>query len=105
MPAALARLDALAVVDVIHHGAGALATHLLPASGPLERADVPTGSEVHALRSFSQYTEAVLEPVAERRPTWWILAQLERRLGVDLMHCLDPDAATEEDGSARVTPA
>ncbi|MHB1468772.1 MAG: molybdopterin-containing oxidoreductase family protein [Solirubrobacteraceae bacterium] len=95
--AALSSLDALAVIDVIHNEVGSLATHLLPASGQLERADVPTGSEVYALRSFSQYTEAVLDPVAERRPAWWIIAQLARRLGVDLMDDLNPDTATEED--------
>lgn len=92
---ALASLDVLAVVDVIENELTALATHVLPAAGQLERADVPTGAEVYALRSFSQYTEAVLPPAAERRPTWWILAQLGRRLGLRAAGGLDPDFATD----------
>lgn len=96
--AALRRLDALAVVDVIDHDLTRLATHVLPAAGQLERADVPTGAEVYALSSFSQLTDAVLPRGAERRPTWWILAQLGRRLGVDLLPSgLDPDTAGDVD--------
>jgi anaerobic selenocysteine-containing dehydrogenase len=92
---ALASLDVLAVVEVIENEMTALASHVLPAAGQLERADVPTGAEVYALRSFSQCTEAVLAPVAERRPTWWVLAQLGRRLGAKLPGDLNPDTATE----------
>lgn len=94
---ALAKLDVLAVVDVVHNDVVELATHVLPAAGQLERADVPTGAEVYALRSFSQYTERVVEPSGERRPAWWILAQLARRLGADLPGAVDPDSATDED--------
>ena len=47
--AALARLDVLAVVDVAENELTALATHVLPATGQLERADV-TLAEPTALR-------------------------------------------------------
>ena len=94
---ALASLDVLAVVDVVENEMTALATHVLPAAGQLERADVPTGAEVYALRSFSQYAEAVLPAVAERRPTWWILAQIGRRLGVRQHADVNPDTADDGD--------
>ena len=100
--AAFRRLDALVVVDVIDHELTALATHVLPAAGQLERADVPTGAEVYALESFSQYVPAVVAPAAERRPAWWILAQLGRRLGVDLLAGRDPDRTGDEDALGAV---
>jgi anaerobic selenocysteine-containing dehydrogenase len=93
---ALRKLNVLAVVDVIENGVTALATHVLPAAAQLERADIPTGAELYALQSFSQYTGRVVSPGAERRPTWWILGQLAGRLGLDVPGGPDPDAGTEE---------
>ena len=48
--AALRTLDVLAVVDVAENPLTALATHVLPATGQLERADI-TLAELTALRS------------------------------------------------------
>jgi anaerobic selenocysteine-containing dehydrogenase len=93
---ALRALEVLAVVDVIANEVSDLATHVLPAAGQLERADVTTGAEVYALESFSQYTPAVLPPLQERRPTWWILAQLAHRLGVVVSGGVASDSATDE---------
>jgi anaerobic selenocysteine-containing dehydrogenase len=94
---ALSSLEMLAVIDVIDNPVTALATHVLPAASQLERADVPTGAEVFALQSFSQYADAVVPPRAQRRPTWWILAQLARSLGLTLPAGYDPDTAGEAD--------
>jgi anaerobic selenocysteine-containing dehydrogenase len=78
--AALATLDVLAVVDVTETPLTALATHVLPATGQLERADI-TLAELTALESRIQATRPVVEPVADRRPVWWMFAALNRALG------------------------
>lgn len=80
----LARLDALAVVDVAGGETVSLATHVLPATGQLERADVDLNAHL-ALAGGVRATRAVVAPGAERRPMWWILAALVHRLGGDLL--------------------
>jgi anaerobic selenocysteine-containing dehydrogenase len=92
---ALASLDTLAVIDIFDNEVCELATHVLPATGQLERADVslwPTMS----MTSTMQYTPAVIAPVGQRRPTWWILSQISRRMGGDLLGGADPDSLTDE---------
>ncbi len=94
--AALASLEVLAVLDVAESELTALATHVLPATGQLERADVKLNEAV-SLRVAVPATRAVVAPVADRRSSWWILAQLGTRLGVDLLDGADPDEVTDED--------
>jgi anaerobic selenocysteine-containing dehydrogenase len=38
----------------------------------------------------------VVAPVAERRPVWWVLGQLGRRLGLDPFAGVDPDTLTDQ---------
>ena len=95
MRAALAMLDVLAVVDVHENELTALATHVLPATGQLERADL-TLAELTAVRSGLQATGAVVAAVAQRKPVWWMLASIARRMGADLLGGADPDAMTDE---------
>ncbi len=95
MRAALAGLDVLAVVDVAENELTELATHVLPATGQLERADL-TLAELTALRSGLQATAAVVEPGWHRKPVWWMLASLARRMGADLLGGAEPDAVTDE---------
>ena len=100
--AALASLDVLAVVDVIHSDLTAIATHVLPVAGQLERADLPM-LEQYAFGNGIQYTDAVVAPGARRRPTWWVMAQLGRRLGLDVLGGgLDPDACDDATLLARL---
>src|SRR5215217_6188527 len=82
----------------------ALATHVLPAAGQLERADLTLAEHV-SMRSGIQYTPAVVAPVAERRPVWWIFGQLGRRMGIDVLGGADPDTLTDESYLARLVPA
>ncbi len=93
--AAFASLDVLAVVDVAENELTELATHVLPATGQLERADVTLAENV-SLRSGVQYTAPVVPAVAERRPVWWIFGQLARRMGGDLLGGADPDDLSDE---------
>jgi anaerobic selenocysteine-containing dehydrogenase len=97
---ALKKLEVLAVVDTIENEVTELATHVLPAAGQLERDDVPDGAETFGLHAFSMYGRAVFEPAAERRPTWWILARLARRLGLEVPGGIDPDKAEDEEAIA-----
>jgi anaerobic selenocysteine-containing dehydrogenase len=91
---ALRRLAVLAVVDVADGEMTELATHVLPATGQLERADVTIFTM--AVPSRAQATGPVVAPVAERRPMWWSLGSLAHRMGVDLLRGADPDQLTEE---------
>ena len=81
--AALASLDVLAVVDVLPTETTELATHLLPAVDQLERADTTWLLDTYQLAVAAQWTDAVVAPVAERRPVWWMFGALGERLGVD----------------------
>ncbi|MGZ4757514.1 MAG: molybdopterin-dependent oxidoreductase, partial [Acidimicrobiales bacterium] len=90
MRAALASLDVLAVVDVMDNELTELATHVLPSTGQLERADLMLASNL-SVRSGVQATTAVVPPVGGRRPVWWMLGGLSTRLGGDLLAGADPD--------------
>lgn len=79
--AALGQLDVLAVADVIETDTTALATHVLPVAGQLERADIPLYIDQFVSCVSTRFTEAVVEPGAERKPMWWVFAELADRLG------------------------
>jgi anaerobic selenocysteine-containing dehydrogenase len=91
MFAALRSLEVLAVLDVVESPVTALATHVLPATGQLERADVTLLSHL-MVRSSVQATEAVVAPGADRRPAWWVFARLGALMGVDPMPGVDADS-------------
>ena len=93
--AALESLDAFVVVDVFDSEMIGLGTHVLPAAGQLERADLSLAEHV-SIRSGIQATRPVVSPVAERRPVWWMFAELAARLGIDVIPGLDIDATTDE---------
>jgi anaerobic selenocysteine-containing dehydrogenase len=97
-------LDVLAVADVVDHELTALATHVLPATAQLERADLPMIEGV-ALTTGTQFTDAVVAPGAQRKPVWWMLAQLGRRLDLDVLGGLDPDATDDRELLARMAAA
>jgi anaerobic selenocysteine-containing dehydrogenase len=87
--AALMKLDALAVIDLVQTPLLPLASHVLAVAGQLERADI-------LVETRTLYAPSVVKPIGECKPTWWILAQLGRRLGFDILDGLDPDRATDE---------
>ena len=96
LAAALEKLDVLAVVDVADNPLTEIATHVLPATGQLERADI-TLAELTALRSGLQATRPVVEPGADRRPVWWMFAALNRAMGRTTPGGVNPDDLTDED--------
>jgi anaerobic selenocysteine-containing dehydrogenase len=96
LEAALRTLPVLAVVDVADNALTAIATHVLPATGQLERADI-TLHELTALRSGMQSTRPVVPPGTERRPVWWMFAALTRAMGRAAPGAPDPDELRDED--------
>jgi anaerobic selenocysteine-containing dehydrogenase len=94
----LRSLEALAVIDVVETDTTELASHVLPATGQLERADIPLSIDQFVVTLSTQYTPAVVAPAAERRPAWWIFAQLAHRLGHDVLPAgTSIDTATDDD--------
>jgi anaerobic selenocysteine-containing dehydrogenase len=93
--AALASLEVLAVVDVAENPLTAMATHVLPATGQLERADL-TLAEPTALRGGLQATIPVVPAAADRRPVWWMFAALQQAMGRPALGGVDPDLLTDE---------
>jgi anaerobic selenocysteine-containing dehydrogenase len=77
---ALKKLEVFATLEIIANETTALSTHVLPTKDQLERADI-TLWDFLSPRVNAQYTHAVVEPIGERRSTWWVLAELMRRLG------------------------
>lgn len=80
---ALESLEVFATIEIIANATTALSTHVLPTKDQLERADV-TLWDFLSPRVSAMYTPPVVDPVGERRSTWWVLAELGRRLGFDL---------------------
>jgi anaerobic selenocysteine-containing dehydrogenase len=96
LEAALRTLDVLAVVDVAENKLTRIATHVLPATGQLERADI-TLAEPTALRSGIQATGPVVEAGADRRPVWWMFAALNRVLRHAPPGPVNPDELSDDD--------
>jgi len=87
---ALERLEVFATLEIIENETTALSTHVLPTKDQLERPDL-TLWDFLSPRVNAQYTPAVVTPVGERRSTWWVLAELMRRLGHEPPGTLPPD--------------
>lgn len=88
----LGELEVLVAVDVASSATTAIATHVLPVAGQMERTDVLAWTD-----DYVRVAPSVVEPAAERRPLWWIAAQLGARLGIDIVEGRDPDRLTDMD--------
>lgn len=97
---ALRSLEVLATVEIIANETTALSTHVLPTKDPLERADV-TLWDTLVPRVAVQHTPALVAPVGDRRSAWWVLAELGRRLGLDLADTRG-EGASDDAALARV---
>ena len=88
---ALQSLRFLAVADVVETEATALATHVIPVAGQLESMSIMPFTRRVVV------SPAMLAPAAQRKPLWWVAAQVGRRLGVDVLGISNPDDVTEAD--------
>ncbi|MDG2114722.1 MAG: molybdopterin-dependent oxidoreductase, partial [Actinomycetota bacterium] len=100
---ALDTLDVAIVADVVANDLTDRATHVLPVSGPLERADLSYWADFLMMDVSGQHTARVVQPGGDRRPQWQALAQLGARLGLDVIaEGVDPDTIGEEEIMDRV---
>jgi anaerobic selenocysteine-containing dehydrogenase len=95
---ALASLDALVVLDVVDTDTTALASHVLPCKGQLERADIPFFTDQFNLDFSTQYTDAVVAPIGDVRSMWWITARIADDLGTSVL----PESLSVDSGDADV---
>ncbi|WP_345426911.1 molybdopterin-containing oxidoreductase family protein [Pseudonocardia xishanensis] len=94
MRAALAKLDLLVVIDPFDVEITKMATHAMPCTWVTERTSFIHEPLQGIDRSY--LSPAVVPPGGERQQSWWILAQLARRLEIDLLDGLDPDTADDD---------
>jgi len=94
--ASLRRLELVVVLDVIDSATVQLATHVLPCTGQLERADLQT-LDYLTPHYATQFTPAVIGAPGQCRPVWWWVAQLGERMGVPVLPELDLDRCSDED--------
>ncbi len=84
---ALAALDLLVVTDIYLNETASLAHYVLPATSPLERADLPFVFPLFLgmqSRSYIAATDAIVAPGGEQRDEATIYTQLARACGVSL---------------------
>ncbi len=83
--AALRTLKTLVAIDIFPTETTDLATHVLPTVDQLERADLTWLLDSFQLAVAAQLTGPVVEPLAERKPMWWMFGEIADRLGIDLL--------------------
>ena len=79
---AFEQLELLVVVDIYPSATAELADVVLPSTDSYERDDLNIVNIGTSARPFAQYTPAVVEPRAKRRPEWWIAHRLLQEMGL-----------------------
>ncbi len=86
---AFEQLELLIVIDIYPSATAELAHVVLPAADMYERDDLNIVNIGTSAVPFAQYTTAVVSPVADRQPEWWIAHRLLQEL--DLPSILDDE--------------
>jgi anaerobic selenocysteine-containing dehydrogenase len=81
MRKAYEQMELVVCVDIYRNATGELADWILPATDQYEREDLNIVNIGTSHRPFAQFTKAVVEPAAERRPEWWIVQALLQAMG------------------------
>ncbi len=98
LQAALPKLDALIVADIVDNETTALASHIFACAGPLERADMPHFVDQFQPAVATQYAPAVVPLGESRRPMWWPFARLAEQRGLQVLPGeLTADDCTDDD--------
>lgn len=79
---AFEQLELLVVIDIYPSATAELAHVVLPSTDMYERDDLNIVNIGTSARPFAQYTPAVVEPAADRKPEWWIAHRLLRELAL-----------------------
>ncbi len=75
-------LELIVIIDLYRNATAELADYVLPAADMFERSDINICGLGMQLQPFVQYTDAVVDPRYDRKEEWWILASIERALGL-----------------------
>jgi anaerobic selenocysteine-containing dehydrogenase len=78
---AFEQLELLVVIDIYPSATSEFAHVVLPATDQYERDDINVVNIGTSVSPFVQYTPAVVEAAADRRPEWWIAQRLLQKLG------------------------
>ena len=78
---AFEQLELLVVIDIYPSATSEFAHVVLPSTDMYERDDLNIVNLGTSARPFAQYTPAVVEPLGERRPEWWIAHRLLQKMG------------------------
>ena len=88
------RLDLLVSVDIYPSATAEMSDFVLPATDWLERPDINLlGSGLQPI-PYVQYTDAMVQPAAERRNEWWILGRMAQAIGFPSPLDKEPDETT-----------
>jgi anaerobic selenocysteine-containing dehydrogenase len=89
---AFEQLELLVVIDIYPSATAELAHVVLPSTDMYERDDLNIVNIGTSARPFAQYTPAVVEPAADRKPEWWIAHRLLQELGLpSILDDAEPD--------------
>ncbi|MET0365701.1 MAG: molybdopterin dinucleotide binding domain-containing protein [Sphingobium sp.] len=80
---ALEKLEVNVDFEVIANETTALSTHVLPTKDGVERPEISMWDTLSSSVSML-YSEPLVPPLGERRSAWWAIAQLMRRLGMEV---------------------
>ncbi len=89
---AFEQLDLLVVIDLYPNATAEHADVVLPAADMYEREDLNIVNIGTSAQPFAQYTQAVVDPIGDRRPEWWIAHRLLQEMELpSLLDDADPD--------------
>jgi anaerobic selenocysteine-containing dehydrogenase len=88
---ALRQLDVLVSFEIIANETTALSSHVLPTKDQVERHEMSLW-DILSGRVAMQYTPPLVDVTGDRRSAWWVIAQLMKRMGLDV-----PDYVPEDD--------
>lgn len=104
---ALASVETLATFEIVANETTALSTHILPTKDQLEREDIQLW-DILSPRLQLLHTPPVMPVQGTRRSAWWIIAELMRKMGLDVPEGVPADDREEGADTAalrRLVPA
>lgn len=79
---AVKKLDVMVSIDIQRNATAEVSDYVFAGTDFLERADINHFNVGYQLIPYTQYTDAVATPKAERKEDWWILARLMQTMGL-----------------------
>ena len=82
MRKAFEKLDVVVTLDMARNATAEVSDYVLAGTDFLERSDINFFTNGLQTIPYIQYTDAVVEPKADRRDDWWILSTIAERMGL-----------------------